>query len=163
VQLCRDGELVRADVTCERAFLVVDVSGQLVAHPLPERDQLVRPRLRMANLDQETLDRGEHLINLALCRSGSHAMRSSCSRAMRLELGQPRTQAKVIRWLDRRALARRQAGLCISWRNNLVAAADDVERARIERADRAGGRRRAAMGLELFHGFTIAAPADARS
>jgi hypothetical protein len=26
----------------------------------PERDQLVRPRLRLANLDQQALDRDEH-------------------------------------------------------------------------------------------------------
>jgi len=82
VQRCGDGELACVDVTCERAFFVVDVSGELVAQSPPERDQLVRPRLRLANLDQEALDSDEHFVNLALCRSGGHAMRSGRSSAL---------------------------------------------------------------------------------
>lgn len=65
-QLGSDGELSCADRVCERCFFSVDVTSPLLAQPTTERDQLVGPRLRLANFDEETLDSDAHAVTVAL-------------------------------------------------------------------------------------------------
>lgn len=64
-KLRHHGELAGVHLARESALFVVDRARDLVTQAPAQRDQLVRARHRLADLDQQALDANQHLVKLA--------------------------------------------------------------------------------------------------